>query len=408
MIAYATVVYTMKRLVYLANIRLPTEKAHGFQICKMCEAFSECGVEVHLVHPRRRQVPAALQHKTAFDYYGIAPRFSIEPTANMDIFFIEKYLPKKTFSALFFMHAFVWAFFAVRTCRKQQADIYYTRDIPIAYWLVRHGLPTVYEAHAVSRGLQGHLVRRIARRPELQRVVALTTAIQNRLVAAGVAAHKTLVAPDSVDHALFQNLPDRQHCRERLGLPRDRRIIGYVGRFNTMGMEKGITELIEAVARLAGEGAGDMYLVCVGGPQDAIPDYLAYARTKGLSPAEVLFRDRRPNQEVPLWIRACDVVTIPWPWTEFSAYFTSPMKLFEYMAAGVPVVASDLPALRDVLQHGKNAWLVNPGDALELAKGIQHIMDSPVAAKSLSEQALRDAAKFTWQNRAEAVLGLLR
>jgi len=135
-----------------------------------------------------------------------------------------------------------------------------------------------------------------------------------------------------------------------------------------------------------------------------VPDYLALASTLGLEPGYLRFVDRVPPAEVPGWIKACDVVTIPLPRNEFSMYFTSPLKLFEYMAAGVPVVASDLPSLRDVLTTGENAWLVNPDDPSALAEGLKSLLGSSSLRQRLSSRALSDVQHCTWYKRVESLL----
>jgi glycosyltransferase involved in cell wall biosynthesis len=187
-------------------------------------------------------------------------------------------------------------------------------------------------------------------------------------------------------------------------LPQDAAAIGYIGRFTTMDMEKGIATLVEAMKFLAASGASRALLLCVGGPMDVVPRYQALGRRLGIEENRLRFIDRVPTGDVPRWIRACDVVTIPWPWNEFSAYYTSPMKLFEYMAAGVPIVASDLPSLREVLRHGENAWLVQPGDPAGLAAGIGHLLRYPELAGRLAQTARTEAGTYTWQHRAAKVL----
>lgn len=192
-----------------------------------------------------------------------------------------------------------------------------------------------------------------------------------------------------------------------LGLPLERPIVGYVGRFRTMEKEKGIPELVEAMGYLPEINGTDPLLLCVGGPIEAVPAYMERARRAGVPESRLKFVDRVPNTEVPLWMRACDVVTIPWPWTEFSAYFTSPLKLFEYMAAGVPIVATDLPSIREILRHGENAWLVPPNDPKALAAGILHLLKNRDLAARLTEQAREEVRKYTWEQRAKAILELL-
>ncbi|HIC93395.1 MAG TPA: glycosyltransferase, partial [Anaerolineae bacterium] len=201
-----------------------------------------------------------------------------------------------------------------------------------------------------------------------------------------------------------ENLPPREEARGRLDLPLNSPIVGYIGRFQTMGKEKGIPELIRALTMLPEGNGQEPLLLCVGGPMEAVSGYLQLACQVGVPERRLRFVGRVPNWEVPFWIRACDVVTIPWPWTEFSAYFTSPMKLFEYMAAGVPIVASDLPALREVLRHGENAWLVMPGDPEALAEGLAILLRDSALSARLSAQAQQDVKAYTWEARARRIL----
>lgn len=394
----------MKKLVYLANIRLPTEKAHGYQICKMCEAFAQNGLKVTLTHPYRYQSDAKLRNQSAFDYYGIHQTFAIRTLPNLDVVLLNHLIPDRLFMPVFFTHALLWGLYAVLIARKEKADIYYTRDGEIAYWLIQFGLPTIYEAHVVPKRAQRWLLQRIARSSALRFVVVLTSFIREQFIKIGLASEKVIVLPDGVDLSLFENLPSKEESRRRLGLPQDRHIIGYIGRFKTMDMEKGIPELIQAMAFLPSLNEREPLLLCVGGPMDAVPAYLKVAKHFAVPEHRLRFVDRVPNREVPLWIQACDVVTIPWQWTEHLAYFASPLKLFEYMAAGVPIVASDLPSNREVLRHGENAWLVEPGNPQSLADGILTLLSNPDKMKLLGEQARKDVQAFSWVNRAKKIL----
>ena len=136
--------------------------------------------------------------------------------------------------------------------------------------------------------------------------------------------------------------------------------------------------------------------------------YLDRAESIGVPRQMLKFVDRVPNSEVPRVIKACDVCTIPWPWTEFSAYYTSPMKLFEYMAGGVPIVASDLPSIKEILRHDKNAWLVPPGDPSALAEGIKTLLTDQGRAQRLSQKACEDVQRHTWKTRAAQIVELVK
>ena len=398
----------MTKLVYIANARLPTEKAHGYQICKMCEAFAHNDVSVLLLYPKRHQIDPALGSKSVFDYYGIAPNFEVRALPNCDVVQLSPFISDRYFVPFFFVHALLWGLYAAIVARREKADLYYTRESSVAFWLAQMALPTVYEAHSVSNGRQRVLLQYIAQYPALRFVVAVTSFIKGRFVERGFPAERVLVFPDGVDLRLFEDLPCQKVCRQRLQLPLDRSIIGYIGRFQTLGMEKGVPELIEAMAHLSSRGGKEPLLLCVGGPMDAVPAYLALGRHLGVPMHWLRFVDRVPNWEVPYWIRACDITTIPFPHTEHYAYFASPLKLFEYMASGVPIVATALPSLQDILRHGDNAWLVESIDTNVLAEGLRSVLHDATLRSRLARQARQDANSFSWNARAAAILHSLK
>ncbi len=392
------------RVAYIANARLPTEKAHGFQICKMCEAFSDRGAGVVLLHPSRRQRDPSLRDRDVFEFYGLRRVFEVRRLANLDVMPLNAAIPDAAFAPVVLAQGLLWGRAAVAAARREDPDLYMTRDVEAAWWLVRAGLPTVLEIHVMPRRARLRLLRDVCAARSLKLVVVLTAFLRQAVVTAGLDPGRAIVLADAVDPSWFDGVPARDVCRRELALPQDSRIVGYVGRFQTLGREKGIPELVQAMGRLNEDGGIEASLACVGGPMDAVPGYRARAREAGLPVDRMRFVDRVPRDRVPGWIRACDVVTIPWPWTEFSAHFTSPLKLFEYMASGVPIVATDLPALREVLRHGENAWLVAPGDAAALADGLRVVLSDPSLAARLAARAREDVSQHTWTARAEAVL----
>jgi len=393
----------MERIVYLANARLPTEKAHGYQICKMCEAFADLGVEVKLLHPYRRN---PLEGKSVFEYYGVRPVFEVQTLPNWDVVPLNRWVPEGWFAPVFFLHAFLWARYAVGKAAREKADLYYTREVPIAFWLVRQGLPTVYEAHVVPKRGQRWLLRLISLHPALRLVVALAGTIKEELVKMGFRRDRVVVIPHGID-LHFEKVPSRERCRHRLNLPLGRPIIGYIGRFRAVGLEKGIPELINAMKYLPSMNGAEPLLLCVGGPMDAVPAYFDLARRIGVPEHRLRFVDRVPNTEVPCWIRACDVIVLPLSPAYMEKIGAMPLKLFEYMAAGVPILATDLPSIREVLRHGENAWLIPPGDPKALAEGIRHLLENPELARRLAERARGDVQKYTWKHRAETILRLV-
>jgi glycosyltransferase involved in cell wall biosynthesis len=394
-----------QRLAYLANIRYPTEKAHGLAITKMCEALAGLGPTVTLYHPRRQQ-PPALRGQDAFAYYATPPLFAVEALPNLDVVRWERTLPARLYRMVYGAHGWLWGRYAARCAAQRGADLFYTRDVMLAYWLTRLGLPTVYEAHAVPGGRERSLCQTVLAAPSLRAAVVLTSSIRASFLTLGAPPAITQVEPSAVDLRWFAGLPSQAEARAQLGVPDDRPVVGYAGRFQMMGMEKGIAGLIQAIGVLAKQGRNPPRLLCVGGPLDATPDYYALAARVG-APAEYLhFVDRAPSRQVPLWLRTFDIATLPHPTTEHYARHVSPLKLFEYMAATLPILATDQPSFRDILRHDGNGWLVAPDDPAALAAGMAALLDDPARAARLATQAQRDVQQHTWPARAQRVLSL--
>jgi glycosyltransferase involved in cell wall biosynthesis len=211
---------------------------------------------------------------------------------------------------------------------------------------------------------------------------------------------------------MYASMPSRGSARRKLGLPLDRPIVGYVGRFATFGRDKGVADLVAALAvpelrRL------DPLLLCVGGPLGPVTGYEELARSLGIPSSSLRFVDRVPNGEVPGWLAAPDVAALPAPAgasggaaraKDHYAGATSPMKLFEYMAAGLPIVAADLPGVRDVLEDGTSTRLVPPEDPGALGHALAAALADPDASRAQGDEARAQAQGHSWEARAERAL----
>jgi glycosyltransferase involved in cell wall biosynthesis len=109
-----------------------------------------------------------------------------------------------------------------------------------------------------------------------------------------------------------------------------------------------------------------------------------------------------------VYLAAFDACAMPFPWTPHFAYSASPLKLFEYMAAGRPIVASSLPAIAEVLRDGENALLVPPGDVSKLAMAVARLRDDRPFGDRLAAVAKREAAAFAYESRAARILDELK
>jgi glycosyltransferase involved in cell wall biosynthesis len=157
---------------------------------------------------------------------------------------------------------------------------------------------------------------------------------------------------------------------------------------------KGVEVLVDAASDL------DATVYVVGGYQDDIQ------RVRDVTTADnVVFTGFIDPAKIPVYQCAADALVAPY--TTNARDYLSPLKLFEYMAAGRPIVASNLDILREVLDDGSNALLVPPEDASALAEALSTVLKDDELAATLSATARSDADQYTWDQRASDILSFV-
>lgn len=258
----------------------------------------------------------------------------------------------------------------------------------------------VYEAHLVGplwAQDRGDPENRVAKLRRLEKrlfagasgVAAITEGLLEEIRGCYGWQGPSAVVPSAVEAGLFRPVWDGG----------DGCTVAYMG---TFGFWKGLETLARAVAL-----APSLRLRLVGGGKPEEEQALrSLVGELGLTD-RVEFLGRLPQTELPeaLSEAACAVHPLPGGHA-ISSRFTSPLKLFEYLALGVPVVASDVPSVREVLADGVNARLVAPDDPAALAQALQEAASDRVLARRLSEAGLEVAAGHTYEARAEKLLEL--
>ena len=124
----------------------------------------------------------------------------------------------------------------------------------------------------------------------------------------------------------------------------------------------------------------------------------------------VVFTGLLPQHETPAYLAACDLCVSPHvPNADGSPFFGSPTKLFEYLATGRPVLASDLGQIGEVLDHERNALLVPPGDIDALVAGLVRLADDRDLRIRLGDAGVRDArTRFSWTAHVQRILDHLK
>lgn len=342
----------MNKIFYIANIRLPTERAHGIQIMKMCEALAEAGGEVELIVTDRKSVIK----EDPFSYYGVKRNFQIKKFWCLDTAKFGKF-GFRLGTLSFALSAFTYLF--------SKKGVFYTRDEFSAFFLRLLGKKVFWEVHMGQKNLLSKSIIKMG--------VPLVT-ISHGLRDLYPEASRVLVAPDAVDARQFGAPSYQKEARERLGLRADGKIVMYAGSRQSW---KGVETFEKA------------------------EDYLS-------SDIEMMVVTGKPHQEIPLYLKSADILVIPNTAKEaISKYYTSPMKLFEYMASGVPIISSDLPSTREIVDES-NAFFFVPDDSKSLAHVVEYVLSHENEAQERAKKAVLEVKKYTWQGRAERVLRFLK
>ena len=363
------------KLIYIANIRLPTEKAHGIQIMKTCESLARQGVQVELLVPRRHNTIVT----DPFEYYGVERNFTITRLRCID-FLVWKFF--KWFS--FWLETFTFTV-AVRLFLIGKKAPRHTRDLLPALVLPA---PVFYEIHTVPERVTW-LHRRAWQRAK--GIVVISDGIKQALVRQGVEGKKILIARDAVDIEQFQIADTPAECRSKLHLPEQQKIVVYTGHLYEW---KGAGILAEAALLLP----ADIHVYIVGGTTEDVEKFRQKCRSPNLH-----IVGWQEHRLMPFWNRAADVVVLPNSAKEkIGALYTSPLKLFEYMASGTSMVVADLPAMREVVQEGE-AVFFKPNDSRALAGAIHSIFSNLAERREAAKKVQEGVGQYSWEARADRI-----
>jgi glycosyltransferase involved in cell wall biosynthesis len=370
------------RIAVFSTARVPSRTANSIQVLKVCQAFQELG------HTVRLWLPGADPGEVWADLaarYGVTGPIEIEWCGGV------RWLRRYDFALRSFLRARGWG---MQLC--------YAWPPQTAALASQLAVPTVLELHERPQGRLGPwLFRAFLRGRGARRLLPITASLRDQVASVYPVPDRpdfVRLAPMGVDLERYRDLPDPRQARRRLGW-QEAPTVGYTGHLYA---GRGIDLLLKlAVLR------PQIRFAIVGGEPAAVEHWGQAARAAGA--ANIEFHGFVPNADLPRYQAACDVLVMPSQRHIAGSSggdigsVASPMKVFEYLAAGRALLASDLPVFREVLS-ASNAVLVAPENVDAWAQALDELIARPERRARLGEQARKDAAQYTWTERARRSL----
>lgn len=368
------------RIQYITNVRIPTTRAQGYAIMKMCSEFSKSGVETVLSVPSRGNNK---NKQDPFEYYKIDKTFKIDKIPSTDFLGMTP-----LFGKLFYWIDILSFLIALKFKIKiLPDDVIYTRDFMTTLFFSRKD-NIILELHDISS--VNFLFKKALKKTNI--FFVLNNNLKSDLVSLGVSADKIFVAPSGVDLKDFDVKESKEELRKRLDLPQDKKIVLYTGQFYKW---KGVDTLAET-AKLLPEDT----FVFVGGAE---PESSAFSKKYG-NLKNIIIRSFQERYLVAPYLLASDVLVLPNSGkSKISSHYTSPLKLFEYMASRRPIVSSDLPSTREVLGD-ESAFFAKADDPLDFASVIKNALSDSALANKFAANAYERVGQFSWDKRAQGIL----
>jgi glycosyltransferase involved in cell wall biosynthesis len=374
-----------KDIAYITHYaHIPSRDADAICVMNTCHALAKQGLSLTLIIP-------AWQGDTLDD---IAPgKESIWKFYNITENFLIKRIKGRFLYKLGFIGRYIYKLYAILIAAREH-EIIYVRHVENALMSSLLGYQTVLAYHDTSflaNNQMFKLLLKLDRLLQLKlRFISVTHNGKKLLESWGIRADRILVAPNGVDFSHYQS---NKKSREELKLPENKIIVGFSG---SLFPGRGIEEIIDSAI-----WHPELHFIVLGGSLQDIKRCKKYAHQKDVN--NVHFLGFVSHDQVPLYLLATDILIMPYTSQTPTHKDMSPMKMFDYMASGKPIIATNFPVIQEILHHQRNSLLVKPDSGDAIAEAIQWCLDNPESAAQLGLQAQKDSKEYTWKKRAEKI-----
>jgi glycosyltransferase involved in cell wall biosynthesis len=370
------------RIAAIATSRIPSRSANSIRVMKVCQALVRLGHQVELWTPGASPAPSWVELRQTYD---VRVEFGLHRV--------------RSWAAL---RRWDFSLRAVGQSIGSRPDLWYVWPYQAAAALALLGHPTILEMHDRPAGVAGPaLFRLFLRGRGARRLLVITEALRAWLETSyrrPLQPPFTVITPSGVDLEAYASLPPPREARARLGWS-EAFVAGYAGHLYP---GRGLELMLELARR-----SPELVFVWAGGEPQAVGAWATRLEADGIRNVRLL--GFVPQRELPLIHAACDVLLMPYQRAIAvssggdTAAFASPMKAFEYLAAGRPILSSDLPVLREVLNEG-NAILLDPQAVEAWEAALKSLAGDEPRRIRMGEAGRRQAERYSWMERTKRAL----
>ena len=373
------------KIAYIHSTPVPDKTPSTIQIVQMADALAQAGSQVHLY-----SLPGKVDIKDIIgrDFHPNLTLIPIEKTLSNSV-------PLRS-SLLFNLRVLIHLY-------KFKPDIIYLRRPSLAKTLLKFKIKSakyIFETHEVfhqtsheagksktitdkNKNLEDYVYTKI------NGIVSITEGLKDDIFNTFPNCCKNIItSPDGVDLTLVNQVKDSYSDNNKV--PH----LLYIGSLHKW---KGVQTLLEAMPYTS---SGHLHIA--GGKQSEIETLKLVAQRLGISSRVTFIGYIAPKNRFQI-IAKSDICLLPLSSMSIASKYTSPLKLFEYMAMGKPIISADLPSIREVITHKQNGFLVEPESPVKLGDAINQLISDKALQKSLGENALKDSESYTWINRANTL-----
>ncbi len=391
-----------KKIAVISSGHIPSNWAHSINTVEAANGFYKANQDVELFSPLRWNEAKLLRKiKSIHKYYGIPHSISVNLIRDTTFHYYQEIFPLNRF---FELNA---RFFTPRTdshhdIENKIAKMVFKNNFSLAYCrcyrapihCINYGIDTIIETHS-GNIKNPDLIRlfSLAKNKHFIGIITISEILKERYVEAGVPKEKIIILNGGVDIRKF-HFRDPSYARRKMGISSTSKIVTYSG---SLSPDRGIFYLINAAKNLK-----DIQFLFIGGNGNQIRFWKKRCAENKIS--NVLFMGYVEHYRVPLLLAASDILILPYTSDLETYQWMSPIKLFEYIAAGKPIIASDLSSLTKLLHNNLNSLVIPEKNSRAIEDAIFLLLSNPLLAARISSQAASDAKLFDIKERAVSIL----